>query len=59
MGIRTNEHNDSFLDFYFEGDAHGWVAVGLTKTPNMVGAYIILSKVQELYKAVQFYKSMV
>ena len=36
IGISTNA-NSSFFDFYIEGDAAGWVAVGFSETQNMVG----------------------
>ena len=37
VGISTNEDNSSFFDFYIEGDANGWVAVGFSESRNMVG----------------------
>ena len=36
VGIQSNEGNASYLDFYIEGDAKAWVAVGFTPTPSMV-----------------------
>ena len=36
LGINTNNKNSSYLDFTLEGKAKGWVAVGFSKTPNMV-----------------------
>ena len=36
LGINTNSENTSYLDFTLEGKAKGWVAVGFSKTPNMV-----------------------
>ena len=36
VGIDTNQKDPSFLDFYLVGKTTGWVAVGFTKTPNMV-----------------------
>ena len=37
IGISTNENNSSFFDFYIEGAAAGWVAVGFSETQSMVG----------------------
>ena len=37
VGISTNEDNSSFFDFYIEGEADGWVAVGFSETQDMVG----------------------
>jgi hypothetical protein len=39
LGINTNSENSSYLDFTLEGKAKGWVAVGFSKTPNMVCTY--------------------
>ena len=36
VGIDTNSGDPGFLDIYLEGMADGWVAVGFTKSPNMV-----------------------
>ena len=36
VGIDTNEGESSFLDVYLVGKTRGWVALGLTKTANMV-----------------------
>ena len=36
VGIGTNTGNSSYLDIYLEGQADGWVAVGFSKTSNMV-----------------------
>ena len=36
LGINTNSENSNYLDFMLEGKAKGWVAVGFSKTPNMV-----------------------
>ena len=36
IAIDTNAGNSSYLDIYIEGESQGWVAVGFTKTPNMV-----------------------
>lgn len=36
LGIDTNSGNSSLLDFTLEAKAEGWVAVGFSKTPNMV-----------------------
>lgn len=44
LGINTNSEDDSFLDFKLEGKSKGWIAVGFTKTPDMVmGARDMLS----------------
>ena len=40
LGINTNNKNSNYLDFTLEGKAKGWVAVGFSKTPNMVWNYI-------------------
>ena len=36
VGIEQNQGNSDYLDFYIEGDAAAWVAVGFSTTPNMV-----------------------
>ena len=36
VGIAVNAGNSSFLDFYIEGDATAWVAVGFSTSPSMV-----------------------
>ena len=36
IGIDTNLGNSDYLDIYMEGDTQGWIAVGFTKSPNMV-----------------------
>ena len=36
LGINTNSENSDYLDFTLEGSAKGWVAVGFSKTSNMV-----------------------
>ena len=36
LGINTNSESGNYLDFTLEGKAKGWVAVGFSKTPNMV-----------------------
>ena len=36
VGIDTNQNDSNFLDFYLVGKARGWVAVGFSKTANMV-----------------------
>ena len=36
FGVQVNADNDSYLDFYMEGNAQGWLALGFTLTPNMV-----------------------
>ena len=36
VGIGTNTGNSSYLDIYLEGQADGWVAVGFSKTSDMV-----------------------
>ena len=41
VGIDTNTGNPGFLDIYMEGNAQGWVAVGFSDSPNMVGILII------------------
>ena len=35
-GIQTNEGDSSYLDFYLEGSAMGWIAIGVSATSNMV-----------------------
>ena len=39
LGISTNPYDDDLLDFTLEGTAGGWIAVGFSKTPNMVGIW--------------------
>lgn len=41
LGINTNSKDSSLLDFALEGKASGWVAVGFSKTPNMVKIYCL------------------
>ena len=36
LGISTNANDDNLLDFTLESSAQGWVAVGFSKTPDMV-----------------------
>ena len=36
LGISSNRDNNDLLDFTLEGVAEGWIAVGFSKTPNMV-----------------------
>ena len=36
IGIDTNAGNSDYLDIYMEGTTQGWVAVGFTRTANMV-----------------------
>ena len=36
MGVDTNSGNSSYLDFYLTADINGWVAVGFSRTSNMV-----------------------
>ena len=36
VGIAVNEGNSDYLDFYIEGDAEAWVAVGVSNSPSMV-----------------------
>lgn len=36
VGIERNAGNDHYLNFYIEGNASSWVAVGFTSTPSMV-----------------------
>ena len=36
IGIDTNQGNSDYMDIYMEGATEGWIAVGFTKTPNMV-----------------------
>ncbi len=38
VAIDTNRGNDSWLDIYMEGKAEGWMGVGFTHTPDMVGS---------------------
>ena len=40
VGVDTNSGNSGYLDFYLEGEANGWVAVGFSATPSMVSIYI-------------------
>ena len=37
IGIDTNTRDSGFLDIYMEGTAAGWISVGFSATPNMVG----------------------
>lgn len=39
LGINTNSKSSSSLDMTLVGKASGWVAVGFSKTPNMVRSY--------------------
>lgn len=41
LGINSNSDDDSFIDFSLEGKAKGWVAVGFSKTADMVQSYTI------------------
>ena len=36
VGINDNSIDKNTLDFTLEGKAKGWIAVGFSKTPNMV-----------------------
>ena len=36
LGISNNKQNSSFIDITLEARANGWVAVGFSKTQNMV-----------------------
>ena len=36
VGIAVNEGNSDYLNFYIEGDAEAWVAVGVSATEDMV-----------------------
>ena len=36
VGINGNSKDSSMLDFTLEANAKGWVAIGFSKTPNMV-----------------------
>ena len=36
VGIDINKGSNSYLDIYMDGNAHGWVAVGFSDTPDMV-----------------------
>ena len=36
VGIERNSGNQDYLNFYLEGEASAWVAVGFGKTPTMV-----------------------
>ena len=36
VGIAVNSSDSNYLDFYIEGDATSWVAVGFSTTFNMV-----------------------
>lgn len=40
VGIDTNPQDPAFLDFYIEGAAQAWVAVGFSESPNMVRAQL-------------------
>ena len=44
IGIDTNAGDPDFLDIYLEGQAGGWVAVGFTETPDMVGHLLGFNK---------------
>ena len=37
IGIDTNTGDNRYIDIYMEGTAAGWIAVGFSDTPNMVG----------------------
>lgn len=41
VGIGTNTGNSSYLDIYLEGQADGWLAVGFSKTSDMVSSSYI------------------
>ena len=41
LGINTNSENSSYLDFTLEAKVKGWVAIGFSKTPDMVSAQYI------------------
>ena len=36
VGINSNSQDSNMLDFTLEANAKGWVAIGFSKTPNMV-----------------------
>ena len=36
VGINSNSKDNNMLDFTLEANAKGWVAIGFSKTPNMV-----------------------
>ena len=36
VGINSNSKVSNMLDFTLEASAKGWVAIGFSKTPNMV-----------------------
>jgi hypothetical protein len=36
VGINGNSKDNNMLDFALEANARGWVAIGFSKTPNMV-----------------------
>ena len=42
VGIDRNEGNSSYLDFYMEGEAMGWVAVGFSESSSMVSFKTLL-----------------
>ena len=40
VGISDDMNDSGVLHFTLEGKAKGWIAVGFSKTPNMVGIFI-------------------
>lgn len=42
ISIQTNAENPHFLDFVLEASAQGWVAIGFSSTPGMVGSFVFL-----------------
>ncbi len=36
VGIQVNSGDSNFLNFYIEGTAAAWLAIGFSETPNMV-----------------------
>lgn len=36
MGIRSDSADKNRLEFTLEGKAEGWLAIGFTKSPNLV-----------------------
>lgn len=46
LGINTNSGDNSLLEFTLEAKANGWVAVGFSKTPNMVMIIITILLIQ-------------
>ena len=40
IGFAINTGDNGFLDIYMEGSAAGWIAVGFSETPDMVGGWV-------------------